>query len=312
MVSLVADIHINTSEDKVFETNRLIELGSILDRDESDEVYLLGDIFDKSKPDMFDIIAFKELIDCISKPIYYIEGNHERVNAQYYCLDDIMGMFNIQKIETSFIGTTKIYPIGHQDIESIQYLDLSYKVNNVLLSHFRWSHPLFGKGELYKYESDIKNKFDIVFLGDIHESYEPEDNVIYIGSPYSNKYKIQGEHSYLLVNFEDLTYERVLLDLPNKLSITLPLSKLVSFLENIDIKHKYIIKVDIRNTDELKKLKKLVIPSCVTRLIPKIEKEEATKKEVVTKKDTIIDTLISILPKTIKKDEDYIRSILEN
>jgi len=311
MVALVADIHINTSENEIFETNRLIELGDILNEDGSTEVYLLGDIFDKSKPDMFDIVAFKKFIDCINKPIYYIEGNHERVNAQYYCLDDIMGMFNIQKLETTFKGTTKVYPIGHQELSSIQYIDTSHKGKSVLLSHFRWTHPLFGKGELYKYENDIKTKFNMVFLGDIHESYEPKDNVIYTGSPYSNKYKIQGEHSYLLVDFEDLTYGRVLLDLPNKISITLPLSKLVSFLENIDTRHKYVIKVDIRNTDELKKLKKLVIPSCVTRLIPKVEKEEDSKKEVIEKKNTILDTLISVLPKTIKDDEEYIRSILE-
>jgi hypothetical protein len=312
MIICLGDLHINTSESYDFEVDRLMKLSDVINSREPAKLFLLGDILDKSNPTHKDIIALHLFITNIECDISYISGNHERVSENNYILDDIMYMFNIPKILRNFkLGKYNVLAIGHDEIHSLSVDDL---VNvDLFLSHFRWSHKLYGKGELQKLERAIASEVGLTILGDIHSFYEPKKNVIYTSAPYTSKYQLEQQNSFIELDYSDkgIVANRYECNLPSKVRLHIDkFSKLHRILDTLDSQHRYIVSVDV-TSDELAKVNKLKLPDCVIRLLPKVHKESTKDKNKVTvksSKSSILDTLISILPKDINKE--YVVSLL--
>jgi predicted phosphodiesterase len=309
-IALVADIHIDTSEGTIFETTRVLELARAIKDTGASKVWLLGDILNKSKPTHYDIITLGRFLDELNVlDVAYIDGNHERVRDGKYILDDIMQMFKISKLPNEFkLGNFKIIAIGHSELYKLEHIESA----DLLLSHFRWSHPLYGKGEV-KHEQLLRSKCENIILGDIHNFYKPHPNVTYISQPYASKYQTTQENGFILLDIKDaeLAFKRVVTNLPTKIKLVVPLSKLIQILETLDLANKYVIDVIVKEQKELKTLKNIRLPKCVTRLRPKLDTVESVKEKAEVVTSSILDTILSILPKTIKQEKEYIKDILE-
>ena len=312
-VLLLADIHIRLDElpiDPSWEYQRLILLAEAINKQNVDELWVLGDLFDKSHPTMADIIAAKRFITELDAPIKYLEGNHERISRDIYTLKQLEQVLGIEKLPEHFeVEGIGITAIGHDNIHKICELP----EDDLLLSHFRWSHSIFGRGELSKkVENDISTTFRFTILGDIHYPYEPLKNVMYISSPYSINFGKQKAFGMMQLFFDKgaYTYERIPLDLPCKISTKLNLSLVNGYVDSTDPKHRYRVIVNIRH-NELEKFKKLKVPKNI-ELIPQFienDFEKVVKKIEVGSniKDVLLDSLV--LP--TRKDRDYISGILK-
>ncbi len=313
-VALAADIHIKTDELPVeasWNHNRLMLLAESISNMDVDELWIIGDLFDKARPTIGDIISAKLFVSIVGKPIKFLEGNHERINRDVYTLNMLKGVLGITKLpEKVSIEGVGITAIGHDFIHKIKEMPK----DDILLSHFRWSHAIFGKGELLKRdEKYIKNNFTSTILGDIHYPYQPEANVKYISSPYSINFGTPKEYGLMVLelNKGKHTETRVALDLPCKITYKTKLSLVNGLIESTDLKHQYNIIVSIR-FNELEKFKKLKSPSNI-ELIPKYEEIKNENNEVTKIKigNNIKDVLLDSLELPQKEDKEYIKNILK-
>ena len=275
-----------------------------------DEVWIIGDLFDRAKPSLGDIIAAKHFVTELGIPIKYLEGNHERINKDLYTLRLLEDVLGIQELPQGFeIEDVGVTAISHRDIHKIKDLPS----DDLLLSHFRWSHPVFGEGELNKTtEKFISENYQLALLGDIHYPYEPEDTVNYISSPYSINYGNQKDYGMVVIEFSNGMFDpqRVILDLPSKISLSTNLGVINGVLEGLDPRHLYKIKVNIR-LEQFEKFKKIKYPNNVI-LIPSIEEE--IRKETGREKIEISGEIKEVLMDTLslpKADKDYIREIIK-
>lgn len=309
-VGLIADIHINTKDDQLWESDRLSQLAIIINNIDIKELWIIGDLIDLSKPTVTDIVTCHKFLSSIKVPIKYIDGNHERANKQHYILEPLMTMWGYEKLPLEFtIEGNKIVAVGHSDLD---YLHTGV-VGDLLLSHFRWSHTLYGDGEVKKIESSLISRFTSIILGDIHYKYTPYKNVKYISSPYSIKFSTTQDNAMMVLDItkKGINSEYVDLDLPNKVKLTTSFGKLHKLLDTLSDTNKYSIDVKIVDKKELNKFKMVHLPNNVVSLRPILAK--TTKVEEPTKlKDTVIDTLLNVLPKSVSNDHEYIRRTLED
>ncbi len=313
-IGLTGDIHIRTDELPVelsWNHQRLMLLADEINKLDCDELWVLGDLFDRANATMADMISAKQFIEEIGVPVKYINGNHCRINKDVYSLHVLKGVIGIQPLmELEKIEGVTLSCIGHESIHKIKELPPT----DLLLSHFRWFHDIFGRGELLKSEEHfIKDNFKETLLSDIHYPYEPENNVRYISSPYSINFGNPKDYGLMILELDDGDFKvsRVKLDLPCKISTTLPLKLVNGYIENTDPKHKYRIIVKLLPT-QFGDFKKLKAPQYV-ELIPKL-KEITNKIKDVSKIEVggnIKEVLLDFIKLPELEDKEYIKDVLK-
>ena len=313
-VVTVADIHVRVDNPVIgisWNHQRLSLLVDSINELDVDEVWIIGDLFDRSLPNMSDIMSAHHFISKIEKPIKFLEGNHERISRDIYTLNALKAVLDITKLPESFdMEGVSVTAIGHDVIHKIKDLPKS----DLLLSHFRWSHDVFGVGELNsKTEKLITKNFGLTILGDIHYPYEPVDNVKYISSPYAINYGTPKDYGLGIITFDKGSYkfERVKLDLPCKISAKLNLSLVNGYIASTKPKHLYRIVVMLRY-NQLEDFKKLKTPANVD-LMPKFEETKTSYKEPekIEVGANIKDVLLSSLKLPEQSDIEYIKETLK-
>jgi len=291
----------NTVENN-FHYSRLFKLAEIINEQEPNEIYILGDFLDKADMNMCTQVVLKDFIHYLNAPVKYLNGNHERFNQQEYLLDYLD--INMSPLQQNFkINNTTFTALNHNEINDAPHL-----TSDILLSHFRWTLPTFWgqNAELSKASLDkITENYKDIILGDIHSEYEPEDNVTYINQPYSHKYLPLSPKGFITLDVYEDGYEitRVHTYLPNKTLLNcnfVDLNKVLKSCSNVDM---YKIRVNLT----LEQVDKLPITNSNIKLEYVFEEKEVVKKMVI-EKDTVIDTLLTVLP---EDNRQFIKEILE-
>lgn len=259
-ILLVADIHFpNLSLDKItptlylntfennFHVNRLILLSKEINKINPDRVYILGDFLDKSYINLATLTVINNFINNINATVYYLNGNHEKISHQEYLLHYISNFINIHKIpENELIFNTSVNAYGHDNLDK-----LIYSKSDILLSHFRWYHELYGRGELSKdHLNMLIDNHSQLYLGDIHYQHEPAPNVHYIGQPYASKYYSHSYYSLTLlsINESGFSHERVPVDLPSKYLHKLSSTDVLqSYLDNLPDRHLHKVELTLNS-----------------------------------------------------------------
>lgn len=314
-VVTIADIHIRTDDLPVllsWNNNRLIDLTIAIIKLQVDEVWIIGDLFDRSHPSMGDIISATHFVKELGVPVKYINGNHERITKDLYTLHLLKNVLDITPLdELMEVDGVTLACIGHESLYKIKDLP----PRDLLLSHFRWSHDVFGVGELRKKdEKFISENFRETILGDIHFPYEPMGNVRYISSPYSINYSKPKDYGVVILKFDDgdLEISRVKLDLPCKIGAKLALSLVNGFIDSTSPKHLYKLVVSLRY-NQLEDFKKLKPPNNI-ELIPKFITEDSEVQEVgkIEVGSNIKDVLLNSLKLPEEADKLYIKDIIKD
>lgn len=311
-IVLVADIHIRIDDQPIFATweyQRLMLLKDEIVKQGANEVWILGDLFDRNKPTVADIKAAFRFTEGLT--VRYIEGNHERIDKHTYLLaqlEDVLQMIRLPNFQE--IEGVSITAFGHDELDKI----LQASDSDILLSHFRWSHSVFGQGEFKPMEEKrIASKYSSVILGDIHYPYQPLSNVQYISSPYGITYSASGDYGIALLELSKGNHNLTLipLNLPNKITVTTRISLvngLMESVENNQNKYKILVELLLKDIDAFNRLKP---PSNVT-LIPKVIDASKTTKAVekISVSTNIKDVLIGALDLP-QDSREYIKDILK-
>lgn len=282
-IALLGDVHLKQSNlYKEFEANRFKLLCNTISAKEYDVVIFIGDLLDKARPSLEEILLLSEGLSSIQARKIVLDGNHEAVSKSTSTYDYI----NVPNLEyMSFDKLTlegvSIFLMGYKRLKDYLLVPKS----DILLSHFRSN---FG---FIKEEVDteaISKKASTVILGDIHKRHNPLPNVTYTGSPYGVHFsKEQTQHGYieLLLDKGKYTFRHIDLELPTLIIKEID-AKDINTINPMD----NLIRVKVRgSSEELEALPSIKNVQYITSLVLR---EQET--QVIHKTD-ILETLISIV-----------------
>ena len=310
-VSVCGDIHINLrAVDLIaWETDRVLQLFTLLANNDSDVIILSGDVFDKPIATLAEVGLFFEGVALLreqGKEVYVIDGNHE-------VIDDIHTTFHylpkywFTHVTSGFFETshTYLWLVGHPLIGSLTKPNFPIITDkkNILISHYR-SDLGFVEAEV---DNDIiSDVFDDTVLSDIHYKFSPKENIRYTSSPYSIHYVPTKEYGYTTITFssEGYTIEDKKLDLPSKIKLSCTLETLNKTLEEVDTKHLY--KVEVRGeatTEALALLGKYHNIKSFSFSSPYIEVEDLVDDISTYEEGSLKDLVRTVLPTDLSEGE---------
>jgi len=260
----------------------IVKLDDIIKEYKVEELDLLGDVFDK-QPTYLDVgVLIKILNSLLSKHpklrINVIHGNHDFYRSNYY-LSEILPYLN---------NRIKLY-MRCQEVDNIIYVDNPYirydgeipkNYDKIVFSHIAGSLPMFNKEEEYSFEELKKYKF--VILGDLHDTFQVEENIYYTGSPFrvykkSIKNLAEIDNSFygvLIFDTDSLKVEKVKLNLPNKYKLItdkkVDREELKKYEDYIEIE--YLVTAENMFTEELEDMESI-------KIIRKIDIQELNKQK---------------------------------
>lgn len=291
-----------------FHINRMEKLVELINLENPDKVWILGDLVDSNKINLATQHSLLGVIDKIKCPVEYLNGNHERIKNNDYLLDYLFQYSKISHLPPlQKINNITVAAVGHNEIHNLQNTKA-----DILLSHFRWSLPVFWgkKAEVSKATMEyITNNFKLSILGDIHAEYEPEPNVKYVNQPFTTKFiePRNGSILQLIIENEDIKIDRIVTDLPNKVKIVCDLKDLQETLTSLVPSNYYKVICNIEE-EHVHNLPNTNLSNVILEfnIISKDFNDDVI--ESVSDEISIIDSIISGLSK--KTDKEYIKDEL--
>lgn len=245
-----ADLHRGApSAHPIYNTRALPELVNLAVRKQCDYILIVGDIFDKPKPDQVvkdylvrQLLDTKKQIDFI-----FLPGNHDyttkaleyhSLNYLYYLREASNYKVNIQIVEPGQYSTfKKLSVFGMQEWGNI---DLAIRENDgtkplVIAWHgivpgLQFSKNINIPKETIKSVKKIllKANAQYIALGDIHRPIKLHDRCWYSGPPVQKAYSDIDGVLLVTLNHRKITVKKYQLPLPKKITLE------VTFEEGVD------------------------------------------------------------------------------
>jgi len=238
------------------------------------DLLILGDLVDSNKLNLVELELLLEFFNLIKTEKVHtkiISGNHEIV-------DNSKSIYDYLKLETygdrpgfSYITYNLLdYHIYDEQFATLacsyhklKDLDLeSYNTENMLptifLGHIRGNVGKFVKEEFPL--SQLSDKFNAVFLGDIHDELEV-DGCVYCNTPINSQYERQPNCSYLEINVDGkkVNWKRIKTDFPSLIQVDTTAKE----FSKLKFNEKHFYRVNVKGTrEELKGIPKY-LPNCL-------------------------------------------------
>lgn len=292
----LADIHINTRRNSAFEDNRIKMLAEALLKEQPQDLFLLGDTFDRNDPTPNDYALFYYMTHLwVSNgfTLHIICGNHDYKVIKHLWAPHI----NIYH-EPTLLVDLGVFIVPWTHIHKWMSANPGNK-QLIMLSHARCTLPPFILQET-NIELMSKN-FSSVILGDIHTQHFPYQNVMYCTSPTQLEYVkyTPGRHGYIL----DGKFKP--LELPRREKIII--DSYTDIPKEVPTEHMFKYVVELSQEDSMKVKRKLLANQIleVTHKVDKVEDGNNEElQEFLQAKISVEDVLfqyLSTLPKVDKK-----------
>jgi DNA repair exonuclease SbcCD nuclease subunit len=302
----LGDLHISLRSNESFEIKRLEALSIELNICKEDTLVLVGDTFDRNRPNLQEIDLFYKFIHSLKfKNIWIISGNHDQTVFNY------LPKTNFQYFDKPMVYGNMIF-VGHNSLERFMNDGIYKDTSSIIFTHARCTIPPFITEEVSF--SQLSNKYDLVILGDIHSPCDVQKNVYYTYEPNNNsfvKYK-EKTKGYLVIDTTTLEVIRIFPKLPYKDVLKFDtVEGLEDIIANLPRDNLYKITLEIPLAD---------IPKVNTAwyhvvydIVPQInivqQEEEAELKELVNRKVSIEDTLLQHTMTSYKFNIDTMNSV---
>jgi DNA repair exonuclease SbcCD nuclease subunit len=173
---VTADLHLNINNR--FEDTKAIlnQIANLAAREDVDEVWILGDVYDKKRPYNSERVLFHQFVKCLISQldmrVVIISGNHDTDQFNVSALDEF-GILDLDAVE--LLPNPSVVKLGAFDIYLGHFL-----VNGAKLG------PLdYCARATMNVEEILKTKADLYLLGDVHKAQKLHTNpdMLYVGSP---------------------------------------------------------------------------------------------------------------------------------
>ena len=209
-IIIVGDLHLDKvrkvtyGEASIWNNKPFEILEEIISLEKPEILILLGDIFDKYRPDSLSVVRFLSILKHVPKT-YILEGNHDRPKMeQDYCFKKLDELKNITIIPRNTILNFEegYYGIGWCDTQEMFLTKLDLVVNeikedSILCLHCNHSN---WQNEMDNYiPKDIIEALDekgvTIFAGHDHR-YFTNKNFVSLGSVMPNTIRELGDKKY--------------------------------------------------------------------------------------------------------------------
>jgi DNA repair exonuclease SbcCD nuclease subunit len=171
-----ADLHLNINNR--FEDTKAIlnQIANLAGSQAVDEVWVLGDVYDKKRPYNSERVLFHKFVKCLvdqlELKVIIISGNHDTDQFNVSALEE----FNILDLENVYLlpnptvvnlGKFNVY-LGHFLVNGAKLGSLDYAARSTM-----------------NVEEILKTEADLYLLGDVHKAQKLNTNpdMLYVGSP---------------------------------------------------------------------------------------------------------------------------------
>ena len=219
---ITADIHISTvrslTRDLLIEryTHLFNELLRVYKENSCDYMLILGDVFDRNKPNPDEISLFFDLLNILENnkiKTYITNGNHEATTKTASYLDP----FESLKYKYITVISRESLQVSPSDGITWLFWPYSYIKNqrdirevplddnkNYLFSHARGGSETFHVSEEYPFDWFKQANLRTVFLGDIHFGHWVQPGTtVYPGAPLEIKYGSNVTNSVIVYDFDN-------------------------------------------------------------------------------------------------------------
>lgn len=217
----------NGYTDRILEQRKVWEeLYKIIKNKKAKALFILGDLFDRSK---VDPITLKETVKQIVKSsvkTFILPGNHDASGDKF--IVEAFGEIGNKRIKLIGNGDKPIkygniyfHSVSYRSIEdtekAIKKIRLKKSGKNILLLHTsivgaEYCGCACGDGVKQKF----LKRFDFVLSGHFHNTHKFSDNGLYVGTPFRTSY---GEKDFSTgvwnIDFDKDKFEYVEIDCPN-------------------------------------------------------------------------------------------------
>mgnify|MGYP005811881057 CR=1 FL=1 len=202
---VLGDLHIhNTDTELVREQIKTVL--NIVDKEDPDDIVLLGDVIDKRKPSPECLLRvrylFTELEDR-GKTTYVLRGNHDSSTKA----DDGIAALSLFSSDLTkiIVHTTKIgnrvYAPHYEDDRKIEKLLHSASKDDLLFGHFGY-HGCMDSAGICDFNINPNIFRCRAILGHIHR-FSEKGNITILGTPYTTNYTESGKKNYYAIIKED-------------------------------------------------------------------------------------------------------------
>ena len=220
-------------------------------------IVILGDVLDThEKIHVQPLCNAVNFITELSKLIFtfVLIGNHDRINNNVFLSDShpftgLKRTPNVRIIDTTLKYKNFIFvpyvPNG-RFIEALEKVEFNPENKDI----FIFAHQEFKgckMGGIISEKGDVwSENYPTVFSGHIHDFQRPQNNIIYVGTPYQQNYHDNGEKGLFLVKIdgEEYDFERINLDIIKKKIFNMDIHKFVSFEPPKNILSKIVLEGD--------------------------------------------------------------------
>lgn len=232
----IADVHLKVHKDAPvsWSVSRYREFFKYIVeqcKEKSAGLWILGDLCDTAKPSLVELELLLEFFHLLEREKIYttlIGGNHE------VCESNNTSIYDYLKLETfgprlghSYINYAlneyHVYDdkfstlsVSHHKLKDFAKVDYDTKnmLPTIFLGHIRGNVGKYVKEEFPL--SQLSNKFNAVFLGDIHSDIEI-DGCVYCNVPINSQYEVQPNCSYLEITVDGskVNWKRIYTDFPS-------------------------------------------------------------------------------------------------
>jgi len=271
--------------------------------DKSYQVVIInGDLLDSMPPTLEEVQLAQYFITEISKvsKVLLLDGNHEAINVKKrLSLYDFVLPHNCEYIKDKIISLDgNTYRLTSWSVLK----RLTTGSADVLITHVRANMPPHIKAE--RDMQFIKN-YKLCVFGDIHHKYKVASNAFYTSSPYQVAFtSSKPTGSYIVIN-DDLSWEYVDLQLPQKIKLVGEADAFMDFEPNPTDLYKVVVNGTLEELNKLPKFNNVFY----TKVI------DVTNAEVEDIPDStdLIQTLVSKVCESgkFKGKETYVKTLLE-
>jgi exonuclease SbcD len=225
-----------------------------------------GDIFTNRASQKLNVLmAWSNILDMLEQAdikMYAIAGNHDKTDLSdtssyldVFKRSDFKVFNGIEDYKLTIRNTDIFLLPFYEDERYKQILEnyvLSDAKNNILITH------IGVNGALTNSKTKIANSindfgfsfFDLTIIGHYHDAQKLKDNVFYGGSLYQDNFGEDEEKGFLILDLDNLTFERIKTDFPKYKKIVLTydqyskatLDELKQF-ENQTDKFRFVLKI---------------------------------------------------------------------
>lgn len=200
------NIRLSPSQQQLMKDERVMGMQDLFrkaQKEDYDIILICGDLFHSKNVSQKLLSLFLKEVENFSRPVLYIEGNHDQNFSLPEKLPENFIVLNSERHKFEYMGVNFYLEVKDKE-------EFDNKATNILLLHGHIENS--SDNDYVNINDYLVYPFDYIALGHVHQfkKYKKGENIFaYSGSLFSNGFDECGDKGYLEVIIENKSIEKI-------------------------------------------------------------------------------------------------------